>query len=54
MADDQKPTQRTDKGYELPVPKRGDFFRNLRKVLKPEPESLRDAGGADKDRPEKG
>jgi len=37
MADrDKQPTERTAKGYEVPVPKRGEFFDNLRKVAKPE------------------
>jgi len=27
--------QRTKKGLEIPVPKRGDFMRNLKKVAKP-------------------
>jgi hypothetical protein len=30
------PTERTPKGYEVPVPKRGEFFANLKKVSKPE------------------
>jgi len=25
-------SQKTDKGLEIPVPKRGDFMRNLRRV----------------------
>jgi hypothetical protein len=28
--------QRTPKGQEIPVPKRGDFFRNLKKITKPD------------------
>jgi hypothetical protein len=28
----QEPTERTPKGFEVPVPKRGDFFANLKKV----------------------
>jgi len=28
-------TQRTRKGHEVPVPTRGDFFRDLTKVAKP-------------------
>lgn len=36
MADDKpaKSTERTPKGLEVPVPKRSDFFANLRKVAK--------------------
>ncbi len=34
--EDQRPTERTPKGYEVPVPKRGEFFANLKKVAKPE------------------
>jgi hypothetical protein len=34
---DQKPkrTQKTKKGYEIPVPKRSDFERLLKKAAKP-------------------
>jgi hypothetical protein len=32
---DQEPTTYTPKGLRVPVPKRGDFFRNLAKVAKP-------------------
>lgn len=36
MADKGEPKEeQTPKGLEVPVPKRRDFFRNLRKVLKP-------------------
>ncbi len=31
------PTQRTAKGHEIPVPKRGEFDRNLDKLLKAPP-----------------
>ena len=31
-----RPSERTPKGYEVPVPQRGEFFANLKKVLKPE------------------
>jgi hypothetical protein len=27
-------TEKTPKGYEVPVPKRGEFFANLKKVAK--------------------
>jgi hypothetical protein len=30
----QQPTERTPKGYEVPVPKRREFFDNLKKVAK--------------------
>ncbi len=28
-------TERTPKGYEVPVPKRSEFFRNLKKIARP-------------------
>jgi len=31
---DKEPTQRTEKGHEIPVPKRDDFMRDLKKVAK--------------------
>lgn len=31
-----KRKQTTAKGQEIPVPKRGDFFRNLKKIAKPD------------------
>lgn len=31
-----KPEQETDKGLQIPIPKRGEFFRNLGKVAKTE------------------
>ena len=54
MADEQRdePTERTPKGLQVPVPKRGEFFDNLKKVARPEPhpESDEDSttGGAQK------
>jgi hypothetical protein len=33
----KQPTQTTPKGAEIPVPKRGDFMRDLRKAATPEP-----------------
>lgn len=30
-----QPKQKTPKGQEIPVPKRGDFLRNLKKAAKP-------------------
>jgi hypothetical protein len=29
-----EPTEKTPKGLEVPVPKRGEFFANLKKVAK--------------------
>ncbi len=34
MTDDKEPTQRTEKGHEIPIPKRDDFMRDLKKVAK--------------------
>jgi hypothetical protein len=38
MAEDddnkRQPTERTPKGLEVPIPKRGEFFANLKKVAK--------------------
>lgn len=31
---EKEPTQTTPQGEELPVPKRGEFLKNLRKVAK--------------------
>jgi hypothetical protein len=38
MADEQRqePTERTPKGYEVRVPERNEFFRNLKKAAKPD------------------
>jgi hypothetical protein len=33
---EDEPTQKTEKGLEIPVPKRDDFFKNLDKVSKPD------------------
>jgi len=30
-------TQRTAKGEEIPIPKRGDFLKNLKKAATPKP-----------------
>jgi len=44
MPDDpDEPTQRTEKGAEIPVPKRGDVFRDLEKVARPKPENSPDS-----------
>jgi hypothetical protein len=46
---ERKPeTQTTDKGYEIPVPKRGDVLRALKKVAPPAAPSDDDAGSAEK------
>jgi len=34
-------TQKTRKGHEIPIPKRGDFFSNLKKAATPEKKSER-------------
>ena len=34
-----EPKQRTRKGYKIPIPKRGEFFRNLGKVAKTDDDS---------------
>jgi hypothetical protein len=35
MADDKRePKEKTPKGHEVPVPKRGDFFANLKKAAR--------------------
>jgi hypothetical protein len=36
---DEKPTERTPKGFEVPVPKRNEFFGNLKKASKPDGDS---------------
>ena len=36
LAKEGEPSQKTDKGLEIPVPKRGEFMGNLRKVSKTE------------------
>ena len=46
MVDDpREPMQDTPKGAEIPIPKRDDFLRDLRKVAEPEPERSDDARG---------
>jgi hypothetical protein len=32
MAKRKPPTERTRTGFEVPIPKRGEFFANLRKI----------------------
>ena len=34
--DKREPTEKTPKGYEVRVPKRGEFFSNLKKIVKVE------------------
>jgi hypothetical protein len=34
LAKEGEPSQKTDKGLEIPVPKRGEFMRNLQRVSK--------------------
>lgn len=49
MTTDREPTQETEQGQEIPVPKRGDFFRDLRKVAKADKKPSDDGrGGAGK------
>ena len=36
LMDEKEPTQRTDKGTDIPVPSREDFFDNMEKVAKPD------------------
>ncbi len=31
---EKQPTEKTPKGHEVPVPKRGEFFSNLKKIAK--------------------
>jgi len=35
------PTQKTETGYEIPIPTRGEFMRNLKKTAKPPPAKKR-------------
>lgn len=37
---DDQPTQRTEKGAEIPVPKRQTFIRNLNRAIKADPEKV--------------
>jgi hypothetical protein len=36
-SDGSPPTERTPAGHEVPIPKRGEFFDNLKKIAKPKP-----------------
>jgi hypothetical protein len=46
VAEKREPTERTPKGFEVPVPKRGEFFGNLKKIAggkaPPEKQSRKD------------
>jgi hypothetical protein len=46
---EKKDTQKTPEGKEVPIPKRGDFTKNLRKIAK----KGRDEDGSTTRRPEK-
>jgi hypothetical protein len=35
MVDEKEPRQKTKKGYDIPIPKRTAFFRNLKKAAQP-------------------
>ena len=35
MTERKEPKQKTAKNYEIPIPKREDFLRNLKKAAKP-------------------
>ena len=48
MAQDKRPTERTPRGLEVPIPKRGEFFEKLKKIAKPRPKK-----DSATDRPEK-
>jgi len=45
---DEKPTQQTPKGLEIPVPTRGEIDRALEQVAKPQAPSRRRKRGAKK------
>jgi hypothetical protein len=38
MADNKRPTERTRKGFEVPIPKRREFFSNLKKLARTTPQ----------------
>lgn len=48
MGDDEMPTQETPAGHKIPVPKRTDVLRDMRKVAgkAPKPESDASSSGA--------
>lgn len=39
MSEEKEPTQRTPAGEDIPIPKRGDFLKNLLKTAKKPPGS---------------
>ena len=48
----EEPTQRTEKGLEIPIPTRDEFFKNLNKAAKakpPDPDEQDRADDADPD-----
>jgi hypothetical protein len=48
MSSDRKePMQKTPKGHAIPVPKRGDFMRNLKKAANASPPPKRPAEAKD-------
>jgi hypothetical protein len=34
MAEKREPTEKTAKGFEVPIPKRREFFANLKKIAR--------------------
>ena len=42
--DKRERTERTPKGLEVPIPKRGEFFDNLKKIAKPKPKGSTTGG----------
>ena len=51
MSEDKRKTEQTPKGLTVPVPKRDEFFGNLKKVAepekKPDPSGDHDASASD-------
>lgn len=47
---EKEPTQKTSEGHEVPIPKKGEFFDNLKKASKPEKSETE----AESDREEEG
>lgn len=44
MSDEKdEPTERTEQGLEIPIPKREDVIANLKKVAKPKPQNGEDS-----------
>jgi hypothetical protein len=47
MADEKAgPTERTPKGFEVPVPNREDFFGNLKRAAEPEKPAEKPSSGS--------